>query len=597
MSVINDQTQSTVRMKVRRDGAILLDNAQTLPPLAVSIPARLGHWARETPAATYLSEGEGENERRLSFAQAEAMRRQLAGHLLAAGVSRENPLMVMARNGINHAVIMLAATSVGIPVALVSPTYASADTGGHKLRRILEKVTPGLVLVDNVAATQTALAAANCVASVQPIHDLGWLDQIPAAQDAAIDAAEAGVGPDTVAKLLFTSGSTGSPKPVINTQRMMVSNMQGLALVWPFLAERPPVLVDWLPWNHTFGGNCCFHIALWFGGHLHIDPGRPAALLISQTIHAIRTHGPSVYFNVPIGYELLLPTLESDKAFAAEFLGRLDFLFSAGAPMPAGIRSRLDAASMAAIGRVPPIAGGWGSTETAPFSAVLNFPTNHAGNLGIPLPGTTIKMVPDNGRYELRVRGPNVTPGYWRDPETTEKAFDEEEFYKIGDAGKLADHGDASAGILFDGRVAENFKLSSGTFVNVGGIRVAAVTAGERLISDVVVAGEGRHELGLLLFLNEGACQQYLTQNGCEACEGGGLHDHPALTVRLAELLRSYNDSVSGSSTRVARFAIARGAPDPAHDEITEKGHINQRRVLQRRSAIIEQLFEDGIVL
>ena len=265
--------------------------------------------------------------------------------------------------------------------------------------------------------------------------------------------------------------------------------------------------------------------------------------------------------------------------------------------MPAGIRSRLEVASIAAIGRVPPIAGGWGSTETAPFSAVLNFPTDHAGNLGIPLPGTTIKMVPENGRYELRVRGPNVTPGYWRDPETTKKAFDVEGFYKIGDAGRLADQDDPSAGILFDGRVAENFKLSSGTFVNVGAVRVAAVTAGEKLISDVVVAGEGRHELGLLLFLNERACQQYLSQSGCDDSESCRMHGHPALIDRLADLLRSYNGSISGSSMRVARFVVAQDAPDPAHDEITEKGQINQRRVLQRRSAVIEELFERGIVL
>jgi feruloyl-CoA synthase len=347
----------------------------------------------------------------------------------------------------------------------------------------------------------------------------------------------------------------------------------------------------------VFGGNCCFNIALWFGGHFRVDHGRPSPGMIQKSIAALREAPPTLYFNVPLGYELLLPFLEQDSDLAVRFLGNVDFLFSAGAPLPAPIRTRLEKVCRDALGRVPMIVGGWGSTETAPFSTVLSFDTAHSANLGIPIPGTTIKLVPDADRYELRVRGPNVTPGYWHDTAATTQAFDEEGFYRIGDAGKLADPLDPSAGILFDGRVSENFKLSSGTFVNVGALRVAAISAGGTLISDAVVAGENRAELGLLLFVNTDACRDLL---GTET-HAGLTHDavvtHPKIIARIADGLRVYNAKESGSSKRFRRFLILREPPSAAHDEITDKGYINQRRILTRRAALVDALFSDGIVL
>lgn len=585
---------SAVTAQRRADGSLLIETALDLPPLTGTLPQRLTHWARHTPLAPYLSEG----DQLLTYAQAEVMRRRYSGALLALQFSPEHPLMILGENGINHALLMLAATAVGIPVAIVSPAYVAPSAAPwNKFARVLAQIDPACIVADDIDAAATTLAAIGRDVPIRPLRDLDWLERQPSVEAAAISAEEATVGLDTVAKLLFTSGSTGVPKAVINTQRMMVSNMEALALVWPFLAQRPPVLVDWLPWNHTFGGSCCFNIALWFGGHMHIDKGRPAPALIGRSIEALRRHRPTIYFNVPIGYELLLQTLERDGEFAADFLGRLDFIFNAGAAMPASLRKRLEAVALAATGRPANIVGGWGSTETAPFATVLCAPTPHAANLGIPIPGTTIKMLPRDGRYELRVRGPNVTPGYWRDPDTTAGAFDEEGFYRIGDAGRFADPDDPAAGIVFDGRVAENFKLSSGTFVNVGALRLALISSGEKLISDVVIAGEGRGELGLLLFANESACRAFLGEQVCAELGGAPASMHPLVAERLATLLRAYNATATGSSTYIARFLVADEPPSAAHDEITDKGYINQRRVLSRRVAEVERLYESGIVL
>jgi feruloyl-CoA synthase len=584
-----------VRAVHRANGTILLDNDLTAPPVRETIPGRLAKWATGTPDAVYLSE----DERHVTFAQAEARRHHIAARLLSTPWASEVPILILAANGIDHALAMLAATSIGITVAVVSPAYVDPVAAPFgKLARVLDQVKPKLVLADDTEAVRTALVAVGASdVEVGSLQDLHWLDSYEASTPQALRNAEASVETGTIAKLLFTSGSTGHPKAVMITQGMMVSNMQALALVWPFLEERRPELLDWLPWNHVFGGNCCFNIALWFGGHFRVDRGKPSPGMIKKSVAALRSAPPTVYFNVPLGYELLLPFLEQDSELAARFLGNVDFLFSAGAPMPASIRSRLEQVCRDTIGRVPMIVGGWGSTETAPFSTVLSFDTAHAGNLGIPIPGTTIKLVPDADRYELRVRGPNVTPGYWHDPAATAQAFDEEGFYRIGDAGKLADPLDPSAGILFDGRVSENFKLSSGTFVNVGALRVAAISAGGKMISDAVVAGENRAELGLLLFVNHEACRDLLGPETCAALTHDAIVDHPEVIAHIADRLRAHNANESGSSKRFRRFLILQEPPSAAHDEITDKGYINQRRVLTRRAALVDLLFSEGIAL
>ena len=583
-----------VKAEVRHDGSVILSNGLPLPEIEGTIPGRLRHWADKTPEALFLTQ----ESRELRYGEAERIRRCLASRLVGLRLTGDRPLMIVADNGIDHALLMLAATSIGVPVAIVSPSYvAPGARPWTKFARIADQITPALVVTDAPALVGEALAASSVEAAVHDISDNAWLLQYPEHGSAEVDEAERSVGLDSVAKLLFTSGSTGAPKAVPNTQRMMVSNMLGLSAVWPFLSERPPVSVDWLPWNHTFGGNCCFNTTLWFGGHSHIDSGRPTPGAILRSVAALRKWRPNLYYNVPVGFEAIMPFLEGDADFAGPFLGELDFVFNGGAPMPPALRSRLEAVALRTIGRSLHIVAGWGATETAPFSTVLYFDQPHANNLGAPMPGTRVKMVPSDERFELRVKGPNVMPGYWRDPVATEAAFDEEGFYKIGDAAKFAKSGDPSEGILFDGRVAENFKLTSGTWVNVGALRLAVVSAMEKLVSDTVVAGEGRGDIRLLLFPNEVECRALLRAVERREPTDVSIGAHPKVRARIAELLRAYNDRQMGSSTRIAGFIILDEPPSPDHDEINDKGYINQRKVLSRRPAVLEKLYSRESVL
>tara|TARA_A100001391_G_scaffold119260_1_gene81171 strand:- start:16494 stop:18158 length:1665 start_codon:yes stop_codon:yes gene_type:complete len=550
---------------------MVLQNTQALTGEVHTLPGRLAHWAATRPGQTFLAEVK--SGRSLTYAQAESRRTEIAAQLLNMGVSKERPLAVVAENGIDHGLMLLAATSVGLPVAVISPSYAAPGAAPwDKLRSVLKQVGAAVVLADDAEAVQEAAGDA---VRVRPLRHLRWLDDIDPVSDAERLAAEGAIGADTVAKLLFTSGSTGTPKAVMQTQAMMATNMEGLSLAWPFLAARPPVLVDWLPWNHVFGGNFCFNIALYFGGTLHVDSGKPVPALIGETVEALRQVSPTLYFNVPMGYEMLFSALESDPQLAASFLGRLDCLFNAGAAMPASTRDKIERIAQQAIGKVPPIYGGWGSTETAPLSTIVHFPTTHAANLGVPLAGTSIKMVPDAGKWELRVKGPNVTPGYWGDPAATAGAFDEEGYFLIGDAGYLADPDDPSAGILFDGRVAENFKLSTGTWVNVDTLRLAIISACDGLISNAVIAGEGRDHLGALLFLSEA---------GQKA--GDGI---------VRDRIARHNAQHKGASTRIARFLVLDVPPRAELGEVTEKGSLNQRRILDLRKDDVERLFAQGI--
>ena len=572
---------ASVRVERSEDGGLTLANTLPLPTLSGTIIDRLDHWARVRGDTVFLSEPTQGGRRSLTYAEAASQSRAVAAKLLAFGrehgLSQDHPVMIVAGNGIAHALMMLATMRIGWPPSVVSPAYcARGAKPWGKLADLLDGAMPSLILADDPQELDTVLSALGRDIPVRALGDLSWLDVVESVSETELAAAEARIGIDSIAKLLFTSGSTSRPKPVINTHRMMVSNMLGLEVVWPFLASTPPVMVDWLPWNHTFGGNCCFNLNLFFGGTLHIDDGKPLPGHIDQTIAAIRDLRPNVYFNVPSGYDALIQRLDGEHELAARFFGNLEFLFNAGAPMPASTRQRLEQLALKTAGSVPPVFGGWGSTETAPFSTVIYFPTAHAGNMGLPMPGTQIRFVPHGGRYELRVRGPNVMPAYWRQSDATAAAFDEDGFYRIGDAGKLVDPERPELGILFDGRIAENFKLSSGTWVNVGALRLTLVAACDGLVSDAVVAGEGHDDIGLLLFPDPAAVQKL----GTEGIEG-----------RLRELLRAYNVLQTGSSTRIARFSVQTEPPSAEDGEITDKRYINQRAVLARRTAIVEEMY------
>jgi feruloyl-CoA synthase len=454
----------------------------------------------------------------------------------------------------------------GVPVAPISPAYSLMSKDFAKLKAIAALLRPGLVWVDDAKKYGAALAAIGAEAT--PLASL-----LARAPGARIDEAFGRIGPDTVAKILFTSGSTGLPKGVLNTQRMLTSNQQMLIQAWPFLEDRVQTIVDWLPWNHTFGGNHNFNLILRNGGTLYVDGGKPAPGLIEVTARNLKEVAATMYFNVPRGFDLLLPFLEKDAALRANFFRSLDVLFYAAAALPQNLWERLEKLALeegrGALARL----SAWGSTETAPSAACVHFHIEHAGVIGLPNPGCELKLVPAAGKLEVRVRGPHVTPGYYRRDDLTRAAFDEEGFYRIGDAMRLADPAVPAKGLVFDGRVAEDFKLSSGTWVYVGTVRVKLIAAGNPLIQDAVITGHDRDEVGALVFLSPAA------------------RDVPAQEVRakLAATLRALG-AEGGSSTHPVRALVMAEPPSIDANEITDKGYLNQRAVLERRAALVERL-------
>jgi feruloyl-CoA synthase len=408
-----------------------------------------------------------------------------------------------------------------------------------------------------------------------------------------VELAFAAVGPDTVAKVLFTSGSTGGPKGVITTHRMLCSNQQAMAQVWPFLRTTPPILVDWLPWSHTFGGSHDFNMALKNGGSLYIDAGQPVPGLLDATVRNLREVSPTVYFNVPAGFAALLPSLEADEELAARFFARLQVIFYAGASLSADLWERLRRLSSKFAGADVAMTTSWGATETAPAVTSAHFPLHEAGNIGVPLPGVQIKLAPVGAKLELRVAGPSVTQGYLGRPDLTAAAFDEEGFYRTGDAGALVDPADASRGIVFAGRIAEEFKLATGTWVSAGSVRTVALAAVDGLLQDAVVTGHDREYLGLLAWINTGAARRILPAS-VDAGDPAAVACCGVVVDAVRRGLGVHNARAGGSSTRIARVILLTEAPSLDAGEITDKGYINQRAVLERRDIDVDRLYAPG---
>jgi feruloyl-CoA synthase len=583
-----------------RDGALILRSAHTLGPYPRCLGDLLVANAQRDPDRVFLGErGPDQRWRTVTWAEALARVRGLAQALLELGAGPERPLLLLSGNSIAHALTSLAAMHVGVPAAPVSVAYSLMSRDFAKLRRIAERVTAGVVFVDRSAPFIAALAAAGLDALPRiTTDDTGERFELLCERrpSAEVDRRFAALGPDSVAKILFTSGSTGLPKGVINTQRMLCSNQAALARVWPFLAARreagePPEICDWLPWNHTFGANFNFNLVLMHGGSLWIDGGKPTPGLFDATVANLRERAPTLYFNVPRGFELLIPELEADAELRRNFFSRLDLLFYAGAALPQNLWTRLEQLAVQARGDGVLMVSAWGSTETAPCSTVVHWPIERAGVIGNPMPGTEIALIPNQDKLELRVRGPNVMPGYWRDPELSARAYDADGFYEIGDAGKLADPQRPERGIVFDGRVAEDFKLSSGTWVHVSKLRLAAIATCEPLISDCVVAGHDRAAIGLLVFPNLAACRA-LAQLGDDATPEQVV-SHPSVRGAIARGLAQHNLANPGSSTRFFAALIELEPPSIDADEITDKGYINQRAVLTRRADAVARLYAD----
>ncbi len=582
-----------VHVDRRANGELVLRSAHALAEHPRHLGDLLRRWASVAPARTFLAERAPDGAlRRVSYAEARALVDGLAQALLDRGLSAERPLMILSDNGVDHALLTLAAMQAGVPAAPISAAYSLSSNDFIKLGEIAKILRPGLVYAADAgryqrAFTALALPTASLVTSRGRLGDsLSFADLAATTPTAAMEQVFASLGPDSIAKVLFTSGSTGHPKGVINTQRMLCSNQQAIATLWPFLARRPPVVVDWLPWSHTFGANHNFNMVLFHGGTLHIDEGKPTPELIGRTVQNLREVSPTLYFNVPRGFDMLLPFLERDAALREAFFRDLDMVFYAAASLPNPLWQRLEDASMKARGDKVLMLSAWGLTETSPMATAVHFRIHRAGVIGLPAPGTEIKLSPNGDKQELRVRGPNVTPGYFRRDDLGAQAFDDEGFFKTGDAARLLDPDEPARGIVFDGRIAEDFKLSSGTWVHVGALRTAVVAAAAPIVQDAVVTGLDRDEIGLLFFLSPLG-----TASLCPDATPADLPDRPEIRAHLDRALAEHNRQNPGSSHRVARYAVLREPPSIDAGEITDKGYINQRAVLARRAEIVEQLY------
>ena len=544
----------------RRGGALYLRSSHPLGAYPRTMTERLDYWAARAPERVFLAQRAADGAwLRLTYAQARTRARRVAAALLERRLSAERPLAVLSGNDIEHALLELAAMYIGVPYAPVSPAYSLVSTDFAQLRRVMELVTPGLAYVANRAQFQRATDAA--CGGIEVIDALPERDA-----DAEVAAAQARVGPDSIAKFLFTSGSTGMPKAVINTQRMWCSNQVMVREVLAWVQDEPPVMVDWAPWHHTAGGNKDFGMVLFNGGTLYIDEGKPLPGAIEATVRNLREVAPNWYFTVPKGYEMLLPYLKSDLALRKNFFSKLKALWFAGAGVSQHVFDQYRELAYETCGEQILFLTGLGSTETAPFTVARTWDSADASNMGVPPPGVDMKLVPMDDRYEARLKGPHITPGYWRQPEITKASFDEECYYRLGDAFALADDADPAAGLLFRGRISEDFKLSTGTWVHVGPLRAKFIEHFAPLVRDVVIAGDGRSELGALVF-------------------PAGKVDAAELRVRLQSMENT------GSSNRIARLLALDEPPSLDAGEMTDKGSINQRAVLKRRAALVEELY------
>ena len=567
-----------VRLERRADGSLLLRSPHPLGAYPRKLTERLAHWAQAAPDRAFLAQrAPSGGWRRLAYGEAYARARRVAQALIDRGLSRERPLAILSDNDLEHGLLALACLHAGIAYVPISSAYSLVSTDHGKLRQVFALLTPGLVYASDRARFAKAIAAAvPAQTEVIGAEDLAAL--VAAEPGAAVEAAHAAVGPDTVAKFLLTSGSTGQPKAVINTQRMLCSNQQMLTHALPSLREEPPVLVDWLPWNHTAGGNHNFGLVLNHGGTLYIDEGRPLPGLIENTVANLREVAPTIYFNVPRGYEALLPFLRADAGLRKTFFSRLRLLQYAAAVLPQPIWRDYEALALETCGERILWITGYGATETAPAAMFTSRGAARAGTVGLPVDGLEMKLAPVGEKLEARFRGPSVTPGYWRQPELTAAAFDEEGFYRTGDALRFVDPDDPRQGFEFDGRTAEDFKLTTGTWVSVGPLRAKINAACSPLVQDVVITGHDRDWLGALVFLNAVACRELRAEE---------------IRTYLERAFRQLARAATGSSTRVARALVVETPPSIDAGEITDKGSINQRAVLKNRSALVERLYAE----
>jgi feruloyl-CoA synthase len=581
----------------RDDGTIYLRPKIALGDYPVRITERLHHWAEAEPNRVFMAERDAGSWRTVTYAQLLASSRRIASSLLTRGLSPEKPIIILSGNSIDHALMAFGALYAGIPFCPVSPAYSLISKDYGKLGFLMKLLTPGLIFADDAAVFAAALRA-NVPSSTEIVASRGEVpgraltllaDLLATPEHPRLDAAHDAIGPDTIAKFLLTSGSTGNPKAVINTQRMICANQVMLRETLAFLKDEPPVIVDWLPWNHTFGGNHNIGLTLFNGGSMYLDQGKPTPDGIAESVRSLREISPTVYFNVPKGYESLLPYLRDDAQLRAKFFARLHAMFFSGAALSPYVWNSLDELAVQETGVRVPMLTGLGATETSPFFMSVTPVTSRSGHVGLPVSGNDAKLIPNNGKLEVRASGPNVTPGYWRQPELTAAAFDEEGFYKFGDAIKPFDPDDWHAGFDFDGRISEDFKLGSGTWVSVGPLRARFVAACAPLVRDVVIAGINRDELSALVILDLDGCRVInpaLPSGDLEAAAFDQM-----IRQAFAERLKKFAADATGSSTRITRAVLLDTPLSIDRGEVTDKGSINQRAVLEHRAGLIGALY------
>jgi feruloyl-CoA synthase len=592
-----------------RDGAPgvhYLSAEQALQDYPARMTDRLQHWAETAPGRIFIARrqklaagGQGDWQT-VTYAQAWASARNIAQAIINRGLSAERPVVILSENDLEHALLSLGCLVAGVPFVPTSPAYSLISQDYDKLRHVLKTVTPGLVFAADAARYGKAIAGA-VGTDIEVVLTHGALEgrtSTPFSELLAtpattqVDDAMAATGPDTITKFLFTSGSTKLPKAVINTQRMWCANQQQMAQSMPVLAEEPLVLVDWLPWNHTFGGNHNFGMVVFHGGTLYIDDGKPTAALMEETLRNLREIAPTVYFNVPTGFEAIANAMKTDEVLRKNLLSRVKMFFYAGAALAQPIWDGLYEAQEKEIGERIVMSTGLGMTESGPFAIFVTNPNVKAGDLGVPTPGMALKLVDMGGKTEVRYRGPNITPGYWRAPQETAEHFDEEDFFCSGDAVKWIDETDVHQGLKFDGRIAEDFKLATGTFVSVGPLRAKIVAVGAPYVQDVVLTGINLKEVGAMVF----PTQAVRTLSGLPA--SAPMAEVLASAPVIAQFQKVIDElalSATGSAGRIARMCLLAEQPTIDRGEVTDKGSINQRAVLTHRAETVEALHADTL--
>jgi len=590
-----------VHVRHAKDGVQYVQGVGELAPPPARITDRLLHWAQAAPDRSLfarrqpLTDGTRGDWQHISYAQAVDAARRIGQALLARGLGPERPVVILSENSLEHAMLALACVYVGVPYCPVSPAYSLISQDFEKLRHILQLLQPGLVFASDAERYGKAISA-TVAADVEIVLHQGSLSERPSTALAdlmattatpAVDAAMQATGPDTVVKFLFTSGSTKLPKGVINTQRMWCANQQQMCQSMPLLTEAPPVLVDWLPWNHTFGGNHNVGLTIYNGGTLYIDDGKPTAALMGETLRNLREVAPTVYFNVPTGFEAISHAMQTDDLLRRNLLSRVRMFFYSGAALAQPIWDRLHAAQEREIGERIVMGTGLGMTESGPFAIFVPTPHVRAGDLGLPTVGMTLKLVPMGDKTEVRYKGPNITPGYWGAPQETAEAFDEEGFFCTGDAVQWINPERPELGLKFDGRIAEDFKLATGTFVSVGPLRAKIIAAGAPYVQDAVITGLNLNEVGAMLF----PTPALRTLAGLD--DQANMADavaHPAVQAHFQTVINQLAAQATGSANRVARAIILTEPPSIDKGEVTDKGSINQRAVLKQRDALVQAL-------